>query len=589
MTSGTEFLPGKQLLALVWGVCIVRRGRGLILLICLLVASAYGAQRFLGEGARRVTGFSPTHAAAAKPAAGLPPLAQRVVLVVLEGLRPDDALRLPMLEWMARQGAQVRLSVPAPVYQPQATATLLTGAPPRVHGLLLPSREPALSADTIAAAARRAGYTTGGAGDVTVGNLVRSSMDQWHNAASREQLLDAAAGLLAPNGPQLTVLHTRDLHQAAHRWTASPERSDYLDRLAETNTLLVSLLEPVDWKTTAVVVTGTVPTARDGSHSLRETVPLIMAGPGVKAGFKGSGALIDVAPTIAAVLGTSVPLANQGSALLGALNVNGRQADVVAQRTMESRRAFTEAGLQAMGSSVTAPEAPGTAAEAEAYTAGLEQQLKSARFAAWKKWLISIAPYAAGALLLVLLYLIVVWRQPYGGVAFVGTLAYAVFFHVIFLATGGRYSAALSGLEAPDASLLWSLRAQSAAAMAPAAIISGYFLSRKGFKKRSYMAAAASHVGLHTVVLVALPVAVSLLFTGWDFPVALPAPGLLVWFFVTAIQVTVVGYLSPVWVMLTVISANLSAKLWPLKETGDPERNADKVVRLRALRQSGKR
>ncbi|HWI61601.1 MAG TPA: hypothetical protein VNT75_07180, partial [Symbiobacteriaceae bacterium] len=92
----------------------MRRGPAVFLLICLLVASAYGAQRALLEGVDRVTGFSPSHLTGTRPPTGPPPSAQRLVLILAEGLRPDDARLLPTLDWLAGRGAQLKVTVPQP-------------------------------------------------------------------------------------------------------------------------------------------------------------------------------------------------------------------------------------------------------------------------------------------------------------------------------------------------------------------------------------------------------------------------------------------------------------------------------------------
>jgi hypothetical protein len=229
---------------------------------------------------------------------------------------------------------------------------------------------------------------------------------------------------------------------------------------------------------------------------------------------------------------------------------------------------------------------PKEPAGADEYLTKLDQQVQEASFNAWRTWGLGLAPYAGGALLLLLIYLIIVLRAPFGGPVVGGLLTYAAAFHLIFFLTGGSYSAALPGLDEPGRSLVLGLAAPSAGAMVITTMVTGYLLSRKGFKKRTYVATAGLHMALTTALFTALPVAVVLGRTGWDFTVNLPATGLLVWFFATGLQIMVIGYLSPVWAGLTVSAAALSRKWWPLKEIGDPERNADKVVRLKALRRT---
>jgi hypothetical protein len=568
----------------------LRRGPAIFLLICLLTAAAYGAGRVASEGLGKVADFTPTNLQATLPVAGPPPLAQRLVLVLVDGLRTEDAPFLPTLDWLAQRGASLRLTVPAPGFELPGTATLLTGARPQTHGALLPPAIRTLNADNLLTAARRVRITTGGAGSPALGAFLRPSLDSWQNASSPAQLQQQLAALLAPGGPRLVVLHTDDLYKESRKLrTADRSDSGYLDRLADLDAQLVNMLQGIDWKSTAVVVAGLMPTDRYAIYDPGAPVPLIMAGPGIKPGYRGTGSLVDVASTLATIAGTPIPLANEGLPLLGALEVTGRPADVVLQRVMESRKAFTDAALLSMGSSATAPEVPSAAEQVGPYVAGLEQALRSARFAAWKESLIAIAPYAAGVLLVALIYLIAVWRSQAGSAIFLGNLTYGAAFHAIFFLTGGRYSASLAGLDSPGRWLAWRLAGVSVAAMLLSVLVAGHFLARRGFRKRGFIGMAACHLALSTAFLVAVPTAVLVTFTGWEFRAALPAPGFLVWFFVAALQVIAIGCLSPVWALLTVSAASISRRLWPLKEVGDPERNADKVVRLRAMRRTTRR
>jgi hypothetical protein len=557
------------------------------LLICVLLASAYGAQRVAREGASRVTGFTPTHMTGIRPPAGPPPLAQRVVVILAEGLRPDDARLLPTVDWLAQRGAQLSVAVPEPGYAVPAAATLLTGAQPEVHGVLL--RDGRLGADNLLAAAQRVGISTGGAGGADLGHLLQGgALPGWEVVGTPQALVEKARALLRPTGPEFVLLHSHFLAGEMERLgTASRDSADYRNALAQFDFTLVSLIDLIDWKTTAVVVAGTVPMGADGAYTPAASVPLVMAGPGIKAGFRGEASLLDVAPTLSALAGAPVPLANGGRPVLGALAVtDGRPADLVMLKVLEARRAYVEGALGALGAVVSTPEVPADPAGAEGYLAELEQLLHDAQFGAWRKWGLTLAPYAGGALLLILIYLIIVLRAPFGGPVVAGLVTYTAAFHVIFFLTGGSYSAALPGLYEPGRGVVLGLASPGAGAMVAASLVTGYLLSRKGFKKRAYVATAALHMALVTALLTALPVAVVLGRTGWDFTVSLPATGQMVWFFAAALQIMVIGYLSPLWAGLVVSASALSRKWWPLKEIGDPERNADKVVRLRALRRT---
>lgn len=540
------------------------------------------------EGLDRVTQFSPAHRTVAPPAAGPPPLAQRVVLVLVEGLRADDAPFLPTLDWLGQQGAFLRLTAPSPGFAMPASATLLTGAPPQAHGVLFALPGQVLRTDSIPAAARRAQLTVAGAGSPAMGALLRPAVGDWRDVSSLAALQDQIGGLLAPGGARLVVLHTDYLFKESSKLhVADRQDSEYLHRLASLDALLSHVLEPIDWKSTAVVVAGTLGMDTKGRYDPTSPLPVIMAGPGIKPGYRGQGALEDMAPTLAALAGTPVPLANHGMPLLDALQATpGRPADLIVQRTLESRKVLTESALASLGTVQRVDDPPATAAGAADYLAKLDQQVRSARFATWKESLTAIWYYLAGGALAVLLYLLLVWRSAFGGPLVMGTITYGAVFHLLFFLTGGSYSAALSGLESPDRMLAWSIAFRAMGAMTVAVVAAGYLLSRKGFKRRGYLAMAACHLALSTAVVVALPVAVMVLFTGWAFPTTLPATGLVVWFFVAGLQAMAITALSPLWAAMTVAAASVSRRLWPIKEVGNPETNADKVVRLRALRRA---
>lgn len=565
----------------------MRRGPALFILICLLVASGYGAQRLLAESWARVTTFSPAYFEAQRPVAGPPPLAKRVVLIMIDGLHPDDAPLLPSLDWLHRNGSTYRLTVPEPGYPLPATATILTGAPPTIHGLLVGAQHQALRADSLPAAAASVHLGVGGVGSAAAEALVAPSGATWQTVDSKQALLEQGRALLGPKGPQLVIIQV-DEAMAGLR-TADRQSPAHKDALKTLDALLIQLLEPVDLKTNAVLIAGTTPEAGNLSGIEDRSIPLIMAGAGVKSGVRGEGDLSDIAPTTAALLGSPTPVQSQGRPLLAALAADGRPGDVIFQRYLEARQTFTDAMLQSLGTDDRAPVPPETAVEADDYLSALDIKIQAARWSAWKQRVPARLPYLGGALVLLLLYLVVVFRQPFGGAVVLGALSYVAFFHVIFFATGGRYSSAMAGLDSLDRNLLIGLGLRTAVAMSIAALIAGYQLSRKGFKKGRYLMSAALHLGLSTAALIALPVIGVLTWTGWTFTSGLPNPALLIAVFLAAVQVVVIGYGGAIWGLLSVFSARTSLRTWPLKEVGDPVRNADKVVRMQAIKRTTKR
>lgn len=565
----------------------MRRGPAILLLFCLLFGSAYGALRLGQEGLTRLSTFAPTHISAERPTAGPSPLANRLVLLMIDGLRPEEAHLLPSLEWLRHRGASYRLIVPSPSFQPAAAATLLTGAPPELTGVMRPDFASPLGTDHLLMAAKRAQLSMAGAGSATLGRMVSGAVETWQVGSSSEELQDQIHSLLAPSGPRLILLQLGDLSRATRSLgTADIERSEYRDALADLDSRLAAILDQVDWKSTAVVVAGTTPLTTGGQREEGGSVPLLMAGAGVRQGARGDGSLMDVAPTVAGLAGLPVPLASQGKPLMEALNVDGRPADLIAGAYLASRQRFALTALKGYGSQAEVPDAPATVAEADGYLATLKRTVAAARQAWWQNDLMQRLPYLGGGLLVLLLYLLIVYRRPFGGPVFLATLIYAALFHLLFFGMGGRFSASTTLLDLPLTSLRWRLPLMAGIAMAVAAVFAGIALSRKSNRKIAYVATASLHMALGVAGAVALPMGVAVLLVGWRFPVAVPSASLWIWFFVTVAEVLVITALSPLWTAVTVRSARWAIRLWPPKEIGNPEINADKVVRLKALKRS---
>lgn len=556
----------------------VRRGPAVFLLIALLIGIGYGAQRTLTTGWGRLEAFTPSHFQSSRPETGPAPLADRLVLIAVDGLRHEDVTLLPSLDWVRRQGASYRLQVPSHGGASPSAATLLTGAPPELHGHLFAALGRSTAVDSLPGAAVRVQRSAGGAGSAAFGQFVANG---WQVPIDQEALVAAAADLTGPSGPQLTILHVEALQRALAE-QGYPDRNspEYKEVLGALDAMLIRLLEPLDLTGTAVMVVG-LPATGPLSDS---TVPLVMAGTGIRAGPWGTGSLLDVAPTAAALLGTPTPVLAQGRPLMDALAAEGRPADVIMQQYLASRRAFATSALLALGDDQELPEPPETQAESASYLASLGQSLKAARLANWKATILARLPYLGGLALLMVLYLAVALSRRFGGPLFLSLVTYAGAFHLVLYLVDGGYLQALAGLNGVNRSSLALAALKVAGPMVLACLVNGFLLSRQGFRRQSFLGAAALHTALSVAAATALPATVLLLITGWDYAAGLPAAGLVAWFLTAAFQVAVVGYLSPVWVAVTVNAARLSFYLWPLPELGDPVRNADNVVRLRAIR-----
>ena len=265
---------------------------------------------------------------------------RRVVLVVLDGLRPDAIPRfaLPNLTALAGESAYTLLGrTVQPSVTACAMASLLTGAAPERHGLQserfhLPRPKGALhplprhlathglpTAAFLAAmpllfggiARRIAAHV--GVHTARFGG--RNSLDILSNA--RPALRDQRRGLI--------LLHWPDADRAGH---AEGWMSEAYGKAAwEMDAALGALVRAVDLQDPETLLIaladhgggGAVRTHHNSTHPLDTTIPIFMAGGAVRAGELGAGAtLLDVPATICWALGVPQPESYAGRAMVRA-------------------------------------------------------------------------------------------------------------------------------------------------------------------------------------------------------------------------------------------------------------------------------
>ena len=254
------------------------------------------------------------------------PNTDRVILLVLGGLRPDaiDTLPLPTLRALRADSAHaMRARTVTPSVTAAAMASLLTGVPPVVHGIgsdgfHIPRRRLAL--DPLASVLGRAGLRT----TVFMRELPRLYRSLALGIAGRlgitdarfggrraRDLLIAARPTLEAATPGLVILHWPDADDAGreHGWMSTR----YADAARDVDDTLCDLLETVRLdrnRTTMLAVVadhgggGASVRTHDSPHPLDMTIPVFLAGGGVTRGaIREHVSLLDVPPTITVALG----------------------------------------------------------------------------------------------------------------------------------------------------------------------------------------------------------------------------------------------------------------------------------------------
>ena len=264
---------------------------------------------------------------------GGPAPSRRVILVVVDGCRADRfaEARTPFLDRLAAEGLvceDMRTVYPARTVT--AFTSMLTGAPPRAHGMRS-NFVPRLGAkcesifDALAARGER-GRLVGIAHlvDAFGEGRVRTVTAVTPNEEIDEALAARAREVLRTEDPALLVLQTLSVDQTGH--ARGSYYSEYLERIEETDRLLEAFL---GWcgdegylEGATVVVTADHGQGRGiGGHGHyaepERRVPFLAWGAGVPRGARAEGerSLLDVAPTLAWLLGAQPPERSVGQVL----------------------------------------------------------------------------------------------------------------------------------------------------------------------------------------------------------------------------------------------------------------------------------
>ena len=265
----------------------------------------------------------------------------RVVLVVLDGLRPDavDAFRLDHVAALAARGATTfNARTVTPSVTAAAMASLFTGLAPARHGVVsdrfhVPRRrgpvDPLPRVLTTAGVpssafigslpALYAGLARQIARYIGLGRAVCSGENAHAIVASaRPTLMQQERGLI--------VLHWPDADRAGHEhgWMSRPYQAGaramdqalgdllgIVSRAGEDNTLIIALADHGGG--------GAVANDHDSVHPADQTIPIILAGAGVETGVLAAPvSLLDVPPTVLWALGVTCPPSYEGRVLADA-------------------------------------------------------------------------------------------------------------------------------------------------------------------------------------------------------------------------------------------------------------------------------
>jgi hypothetical protein len=272
---------------------------------------------------------------------GTPRLARRVFLVVIDGLRLDRSYELPFLDELRRRGVDSEATSHYPTWSRPNYVSILTGVPPHASGVRTNHHATPVQLDSLMDRARAAGLRVATATDYDVlprlflrrqGHGPPPDLDSLEQPAALPGIrapdadlaspfddaryapwpggFSEAGSALAAGRADLVILLVGAVDAAGH--AHGGDSRQYRDAAVVADRAVARVLAQVDLSRDAVIITADHGHTGRGGHGGVEpevlAVPLIAAGAGIRPGAAALDAqLIDLAPTVSALLGLPAP------------------------------------------------------------------------------------------------------------------------------------------------------------------------------------------------------------------------------------------------------------------------------------------
>ncbi len=295
------------------------------------------------------------------------------MFVLIDALRLDTSLKqdiMPTLNQLRQQGAAATMHSRPPSYSQPGYSTLLTGAWPALNSGPLLNRDyadiPTLTQDDLFSAAHRAGVKTAVSGYNWFEKLIpQAAVDARFYTPGEDELADqdvlAAALPWLDQNFGLVLIHIDQLDYAGHHqggplspaWAAAAQRSDQM---------LAAVLAKLDLARDTIFICSDHGQIDAGGHGGTEAVtltePWVLAGAGVKPGQYGDVDMVDVAPTLAALLGANLPASTQGQVRLEMLELPAGVRSALPGATQSQQTRLVEAYTRAIDHPLAAGTLP---------------------------------------------------------------------------------------------------------------------------------------------------------------------------------------------------------------------------------------
>ncbi len=437
-------------------------------------------------------------------------VSKQVVIVVVDALRADASRTLTGVNALRARGADRTLQVGLPSFSLPAWATIGTGAWQEQTGVTLNFYSEDVKLDTIFQAAKRKGLTTAiAAAGTGWKQLYPRSVDVNYGAADPKDYTDLVAvrqeddqieamalKILKENQPNFLLVHFIEPDDAGH--AQGTLGSAYKQAVATVDTRITHLAAALDLAQATFIVTADHGQIDQGGHGGAEpsamTVPFVAVGKGVTPGQYNAATQADIAPTLAVLLGTSIPAHNQGQPLFDMLDMS---AQLRAARAVDTAQQMSDRYAQivnVLGAATfdhrqldTAKHWLETGDVQVAYTDALgsiqssQKQGTAARDARFTSERLTRLPIALLIMLPFVVYLVILLREKWDWrIPVIGMVVYTVIYNALFFGRGLTWSLSMFNDESQILAFFEARTIDAMLGLVLATLVVGILSRRRG-------------------------------------------------------------------------------------------------------------
>ena len=390
------------------------------------------------------------------------PMGERVVYVLIDGLRYDTSLKtdvMPFLNQLRNQGASAKMHSQTPSFSSPGYGSLLTGAWPYLSDAPAFNLEYEdfypLTQDNIFSSAKRHGLRTAASGYYWFEKLIPSdALDIGYFTPEEDQkadrqVVDAAIPWLESDNYDLIMIHLDQVDYAGH-YEGGPQDARWDQAANRVDALLAEIVAELDFSKDVLVISSDHGQIDQGGHGGHDPItlvePFIMVGSRILPGVYDDIFMVDVSPTLAALSGINLPASTQGRVLTEMINFPRSTLNELKNETARQQSqllAFYASAIgQPLPTEATNADPNLTLREYQNVLEGLQQSRLN------RERLVRFG--IAGLVFLVLILLL--WRlKPKGWLNLVlGGIMFSVLFHVSYITFGQKlysYSTVISSTQ----------------------------------------------------------------------------------------------------------------------------------------------